>query len=389
MRGSGDESRRFTHIQLKNWRNFLRVEATLERRTYLAGPSASGKTNFLDLFRFLHDLVTPGVGFQEAVRKRGGLRKLRCLAARQDSDIGILVHAGAGGDPAGWEYELHFNQESQPRPVIKRERFLSSGREVLVRPDERDSAAPECLERTLLEQESSRDDLRELAAFFRSIRYWHLAPQLVREPERPAVREQDAFGGDLLDRMAAMPEKTCRARLRFILETLHDAVPRIEQLDVRRDARGRPHLRARHEHWRSRGAVQTEQQLPDGALRLIGLLWTALEGGGPLLAEEPEISLHPQAVRLISGMLARLGRRSDRQLLMTTHSPDLVAGDSVRLSEILLFLPEDEATIVRPVLSAAEVRTMLEEGFGEREERPAGSAADDENQIELFDPSGA
>jgi hypothetical protein len=66
-----------------------------------------------------------------------------------------------------------------------------------------------------------------------------------------------------------------------------------------------------------------------------------------------------------------------------------VAGDSVQLSEILLFLPEDEATIVRPVLSAAEVRTMLEEGSGEREERPAGSAADDENQIELFDPSGA
>lgn len=388
MRGPGDESWRFTHIQLKNWRNFLRVEATLEQRTYLAGPSASGKSNFLDLFRFLQDLVTAGVGFQDAVRSRGGLRKLRCLAARQDSEVGVLVHAGVTGDPASWEYELHFNQEHQPRPVVKRERFLCGGRELLARPDERDAAEPERLERTAIEQDTRRDELRDLAAFFRSIRYWHLAPQLVREPERSIVHEYDPYGASLLDRMASMPEKICRARLRFIHETLRDVIPRVEQLDVRRDARGRPHLRARQEHWRSRGAVQTEQQLPDGALRLIGLTWTVLEDGGPLLVEEPEISLHPRAVRLIPGMLARIGRRSGRQLLMTTDSPDLMAGDSVRLSEILLFVPGDEATTVRPVLSAAEVRTMLEEGAGKHEERPVVSAVDDEDQIELFDPSG-
>src|SRR6266567_7115217 len=81
--GQVGKTLRFTKLYAENWRNFTKVEADLQRRVFLVGPNASGKSNLLDVFRFLHDLVSVGGGFQEAVRKRGGISRLRCLAARR------------------------------------------------------------------------------------------------------------------------------------------------------------------------------------------------------------------------------------------------------------------------------------------------------------------
>ncbi|HEX30485.1 TPA: chromosome segregation protein SMC, partial [Candidatus Poribacteria bacterium] len=103
----GSRSRRktliFTHIHLENWRNFTDVNLELQRRVFLVGPNASGKSNFLDVFRFLRDIVSIGGGFQEAVRKRGGISKLRCLAARRNPDIGIKVRIGNSNTSSIWE----------------------------------------------------------------------------------------------------------------------------------------------------------------------------------------------------------------------------------------------------------------------------------------------
>ena len=41
-------------------------------------------------------------------------------------------------------------------------------------------------------------------------------------------------------------------------------------------------------------ARQREDQFSDGALRLVGLLWTLLEGDALLLLEEPAIVTEPQ-----------------------------------------------------------------------------------------------
>src|SRR5271157_155182 len=104
MKKSTGKALRFTTIQLENWRNFTRVETQLQRRAFLLGPNASGKSNFLDVFRFLHDIVTVGGGFQEAVRKRGGVSSLRCLAARRYTDIVIRVAIGSENSTAIWDY---------------------------------------------------------------------------------------------------------------------------------------------------------------------------------------------------------------------------------------------------------------------------------------------
>jgi predicted ATPase len=77
-----------SRMQIKNWRNFRSVDVNLTETTYLIGPNASGKSNFLDIMRFMRDVVNPnGGGLQQAVKSRGDLKKLRCLAGRQGQGI--------------------------------------------------------------------------------------------------------------------------------------------------------------------------------------------------------------------------------------------------------------------------------------------------------------
>ncbi len=105
----------------------------------------------------------------------------------------------------------------------------------------------------------------------------------MREPDRSVGRINDPFGGDFLEQLAKTSEKTRKTRLRRIQEALRVAVPQLQEIELWRDVRGIPHLRGKYEHWRPQGAWQTEEQFSDGTLRLMGLLWVAMDKDGPLL----------------------------------------------------------------------------------------------------------
>ncbi len=354
---------RFSHIRLKNWKNFAACDVALANRVFLVGPNASGKSNFLDVFRFLRDIASAGGGFEVAVQRRGGVSAIRCLAARRDPDIDVSVVVQPPDASSQWEYELAFSQDPQRRARIVRERVVRDGRELLARPNDADRSDPKLLTQTYLQQVNVNREFRELAAFFEAIRYLHIVPQLVREPDRSVGRANDPFGGDFLEQIAKTPVKTQASRLRRIRDALRVAVPQLAEIELQRDARGTPHLRGKHEHWRPQGAWQTEEQFSDGTLRLMGLLWVAMEGSGPLLLEEPELSLHPEIVRFLPQMFARVQRRTGRQVILSTHSSDLLRDEGVGLDEVLLLRPSGEGTKVAPASAFGDIRDLLQGGI--------------------------
>jgi predicted ATPase len=356
-------SLRFRSLRLQNWKNFAQAEADIRDRLFLVGPNASGKSNFLDVFRFLRDLASSGGGFQEAIGRRGGVSAIRCLAARRYSDVEIQVSLESEDESQLWQYELAFKQDNQRRPLVWKERVRRGGNIVLERPKSEDKSDPARLTQTYLEQVNVNQPFRELAAFFASIRYLHIVPQLVREPDRSVGRANDPFGGDFLEQVAKTPEKTQKARLRRIQEALRVAVPQLQEIELWRDVRGTPHLRGKYQHWRPQGAWQTEEQFSDGTLRLMGLLWVALDREGPLLLEEPELSLHPEIVRVLPQMLARVQRRTGRQIFLSTHSPDLLRDEGIGLDEVLLLRPGAEGTEVTAASSHQDIRDLLEGGL--------------------------
>ncbi|MGH2904283.1 MAG: AAA family ATPase [Solirubrobacteraceae bacterium] len=354
---------RITHLGLGNWRNFPRVDVGLARRTFLVGPNASGKSNFLDAIRFLHDLAAVGGGFEDAIGRRGGVSALRSLAARRYPDVSLHIALGTEADERAWEYEVSFAQDNRQRPYLKKETVREHGQTRLDRPDSEDKADPARLSQTFLEQVNVNREFRVVADFLRTVRYLHIVPQLVREPERSVGKTNDPYGGDFIEQIARTPERTRNARLRQILQALTIAVPQLEKLELDQDIRGAHHLRGKYVHWRPQGAWQSEADFSDGTLRLLGLLWALLERGGPLLLEEPELSLHPGVVRYVPQMLARMQSRAGRQVLVSTHSPELLQDDGIGLHEVLLLLPEDEGTTVTPASSISEVSSLLDGGL--------------------------
>lgn len=387
MRTQTKQALRFTWVHLENWRNFNQCTVSLQRRVFLVGPNASGKSNFLDVFRFLHDIVSVGGGLQEAVRKRGGVSRLRCLAARRYPDIAVGVQVGADDEGPDWEYELRFTQDNRQRPVITKERVVGQGTELLDRPNDRDRGDPERLTQTYLEQVNVNQEFRAVASFCASVRYLHIVPQLVREPDRSVGKSKDPYGGDFLEQIASTPEKTRNARLRRIRDALRVAVPQLRELELWRDVRGTPHLRGKYEHWRPRGAWQNEDQFSDGTLRLMGLLWVSLDGAGPLLLEEPELSLHPDVVRSIPQMFARIQRGSGRQVLISTHSADLLRDEGIGLDEVLLLEPRPEGTWVRPVADLDDVKALLQGDGSLADAVVSRTRPDKAHQLALFGDS--
>ena len=353
---------KFTKLSLKNWKNFKSVEVDLQNRMFLVGPNASGKSNLLDAFRFLRDLASLGGGFGEAVHRRGGMNAIRCLAARRYPDIELGVELQEVGGH-NWKYELAFHQDKQRKSLVRKERVLRDDKAIIDRPNEEDRKDTERLTQTYLEQVNVNLPFRELVTFFASIRYLHIVPQILREPDRAQGRSNDPFGGDFLEQMVKTPKRTLTARMRRIQKALRVAVPQLEEIGLMRDERGTPHLRGKYQHWRPQGAWQNEEQFSDGTLRLIGLLWAVMETGGPLLLEEPELSLHPEIVRMLPQMLARVQRRTGRQIFMSTHSPELLHDEGIGLDETLLFLPKKEGTEVEPAAWDTDILRLLEGGI--------------------------
>ncbi len=381
---------RILRINIENWRNFTKAEVQLQQRVFVAGPNASGKSNLLDAFRFLREVATAGGGLRNAVKNRQGVSKIRCLAARRYPDVALEIDLGLDPDNPDWTYRIVFNEDKLRRPFLKKEVVHHNGVILLDRPDGDDEKDRERLTQTHLEQVNANIKFREIADFLGSVRYLHIVPQLIRDPERFFTRREkteDPFGGDFLEQIARTPEKTQASRLKKISKALTVAVPQLRDLILERDDLGTPHLSGRFEHWRPKAGWQREDQFSDGTLRLMGLLWAVLEGSGPLLLEEPELSLNADVVRHIPQMLWRISRRRRRQIILSTHSPDLLSDKGIAGDETVLLKPGENGTVVSLARDDEQIARLLDDGLSIAESALPAVAPSRPDQLTLFGDS--
>ena len=362
---------RIEHLTLTNWRNFKSVETAVGNRLFVVGPNASGKSNLLDALRFLRDIATVGGGLQHALAVRGGLKRVRCLTARNYNygRVGIDLELQAADDGPSWVYELHLAAErgGRRRPIVRWETVSKDGRTIIERPDPADIDDPERLTQTALEQVNTNREFRPIAEFLKEVSYLHLVPQIIRDPELGQGRQDDPFGGDFLVRLAGTVSRTRDSRLNRINAALRIAVPQLDDLSLERDEAGKPHLAARYKHWRHSGAKQSEHDLSDGTLRLIGLLWMIQEKAGKkgrvILLEEPELSLHTAIVRWLPTILHKAARGNRSQFILSTHSTEMLEDPGLGLDEILILKPGDDGTTAIPATKIPDIESFLDAGL--------------------------
>ena len=370
------------YLSLRNWRNFKSLELKLQGRAFIVGPNATGKSNLLDAIKFLRDVADPEGGFQRAVRARGGVSQIRCLHARKQPNV--LLDSVIRSNGVRWNYILEFKQDNLRRPLIVREEVFKNDEQVLQRPDPEDKSDRNRLSQTHLEQVNANHAFREVATSLGDIRYLHVVPQLIRESDRVNVRKNDPYGSDLLERIVKPNRRTLNSRLKRINSASRVAVPQLRELKLEPDEQGIPHLRGLYEHWRPNAGWQTEEQFSDGTLRLLGVLWALLEGSAPLLLEEPELSLHSAVVRHIPSMMVRAARKSQRQIIISTHSADLLSDSAIAPEEVILLQPTANGTLAQTASSLHEVRTLIQHGTSIGQAVISRTAPDRAEQLVLF-----
>ena len=366
-----------SRIQAKNWRNFRSIDVNLAETNYIIGPNASGKSNLLDIVRFMRDVVNPnGGGLQYAVKSRGDMKKLRCLAGRQGTGIELefeLSHKGEAQPK--WRYLLCFSGETRGkrRATVLKEQVFEQDKLILNRPLTEDNADPERLTETYLELTNSNVQFREIAEFFQKSLYLHLVPQLLKHSELFVAKQQneaDPFGQGFLNQIAATTEKTRTSRLKRTENILKRVIPHFRELRFVKDSvSGTPHLEMRYLHWRPNAGWQREDQFSDGTLRLIALIWTLMSSDNVILLEEPELSLHRKIVEQLPRLLAtaRGSRKKSSQVFISTHSPELLSDNSID-GQFLILMPrengestdieqptESDSAAMRAGMSAADI----------------------------------
>ena len=118
----------------------------------------------------------------------------------------------------------------------------------------------------------------------------------------------------------------------------------------------------------SASSCSTHDQFSEGTLRLLGILFdlaTLPRSTTLVLLEEPETFLQPSVVRSLPSFLAEVGYSKQVQMVITTHSPELLSDETIGADQVLLLRTTDKGT-TGELLSESEdprIRAAVEAQF--------------------------
>jgi len=358
------EGKRFIHkIKLTNFLSFgpEGMELELQPLNVLIGPNASGKSNFIEAFAVLKaapsDLRIP-------FREGGGVEQWLYRGGENlpTAELQTSVRAGRSRMAGPEAYELHFTVHPEQRhrvwvvhervdrgddsaayllyggtgygswdpgrPSPKRQTLTVDGRPWVGRPLGRMPTDQSVLSQ--LRDAEVHPEITRLGSWFREIGLYRECSlgrgAQARHPQPadlPADRLLDS--GQNLALVLNDLEHRAGAKDR-VLECLRNVDPQVRDYSVRviggtvqlyLEESGLP-------------APVPATRLSDGTLRYLLLLAMLLHPEPPPVTciEEPELGLHPDAIRTIGELLIEASQRT--QLIVTTHSDFLVAA----LSEV-------------------------------------------------------
>ncbi len=347
-------------VVLRNYKNIAVCDVQLRALTMLVGPNGAGKSNFVDALRFVSDSLRTTL--EHALRDRGGINEVRRRSRGHPThfSIDVMLRLPAGAH-AVYGFRVGAYRNGAFRVQQEQCRIRHEGREsyfVVSNGIVQETSSPHLPstivpDRLYLTLASAIPEFRLVYDALSHMGFYNLSPEQIREL-------QDPDPGDLLNRdgsnLAAVVRRLRHEQPRLadrINEYLGAVVPGVTSVEARslgpkETLEFRQTVVGDEAPWRFLAA-----NMSDGTLRVLGVLVAAFQGwrrhpGIPLVAiEEPEVAVHPgAAVKLMDALLESSGRT---QLLITTHSPELLDHPGVDPACVLAVEAEGNESRITPV----------------------------------------
>lgn len=351
-------------LKVERFKSLHTVEVQLSKLVVLFGPNASGKSNLLEAILLLSRLTSQrtvaeafapplrGYPLEAFAMPRGGLGELigrdastmrleadcRAAHARLRYGVEVGVRPRSGEFFVQDEHLTRLNSKGEPGgnlPRISKEWVVDGGEERLVVRRKGGAGHPVHekvgLNHTLVSnlQYAGVDRFPDFDAIRGEMAGWrlyYLDPAVaMRAPQPPREVTDIGAHGELIAPFLYRLKNSDAHRGRFdaVRRALMATIPTVEGLDVDLDReRGTLDIRVRQG-----GVDHSSRVISEGTLRVLALCaiaanpWTA-----SLIAfEEPENGVHPRRVETVARLLSGMARRSDQQVVITTHSPLMVA----------------------------------------------------------------
>jgi predicted ATPase len=392
-----------TNVKVQNYKSIKACDVSLGRLTVLVGPNGSGKSNFLDALRFVSDALTTTL--DHALRDRGGINEVRRRSGGHPNNFAIRLdvrlRSGAVGHfsfKVGAVKPSGFRVTDEECVVLAHEiggtdaHYRVRNGTVQTNLQERLPAQSE--DRLFLVSASNVAAFRPLFDALTSMGFYNLSPAAIREPQQPDPGALLRRDGSNLASVLAQLERAHQPTLVRIVEYLERVAPGVTGVSRK------PIGTLETIEFRQRPAGQDRSwsfpasNMSDGTLRGLGVLVALLQSNGspPSLVgiEEPEVALHPAAVGILIDAVRDAAQHT--QVLVTSHSPDLLERDDVGSEQLLSVTAEGGVTTIGRVDEPAREalrKHLFTAGellrLNQLTPSPEARAAANSQQLDLFD----
>ncbi len=357
-----EETRLISRVVLANYKSIAACDIKLHPLVFLVGPNGSGKSNFLDALRFTADSLRTSLDI--ALRDRGGIGGVRRRSAGHPTHFGVRLDFSLPAGQTG-HYSFRIGARSQGRYEVQKEECVVRGPTPLSpeiyfevvsgRVNTSSKVAPVASQdRLYLVNASGLPEFRPVYDALSRMGFYSLDAQRIRDLQSPDAGDLLARdGSNLASVLAKMSARDPQGKLR-IEEYLSRIVPGVSAVEAR-DVGPKETLEFRQvvagaqNPWRFSAA-----NMSDGTLRALGVLSALFQAGNgkasrvPLVGiEEPEVALHPGAAGVLLDALMEAART--RQILVTSHSPDLLDDAKLSTDSILAVNAEEGSTRIAPL----------------------------------------
>lgn len=343
---------KLTHLAVTNWRNFAHIEFDMSSRLFVVGPNSSGKTNLLGALRFLGDIGRRGlVAASEDLGGpdryfRSGADSAAFVATFNDTQNSAefalflrLMLAGPESTKSGSDADQTFAfPMTDPLTGEPNDRYLDVHQTITAggkKPTDEGESFP------VEDEEAQRTRVRQTLA---GIRYIHPNPKKMLER---ADRYDPDHGTGFFQHAGRFSDQQLDAVVDRIRPIMASVVPEIPNLSYQRMGLGTEVVFYSDTPVRGASGVYSHEQFSEGTLRLLGLLFdlaTLPRDTSVILIEEPETFLQASVVRSLPSLLAEVAMDRDVQMIISTHSPELIDSELVLPSQVLMLRSENGET---------------------------------------------